>query len=297
MKSLNFMGSLQMVVVLLIIVLGVQVFGTPVAQAASVGTTFVYTQAGIDNGDNQTSIGPLPRDYLNFSEDRSGMYMSSYGPAEWQAIANAQSLLGGGPLGGSGYVNVNATVTVTNTKASAAASAKAEFYFLSKEKSTPSFTPSLLPVSFSAFGSGSIAEGAGRFEALVTLGIPNLTGNAYHIAYEGLTHQDQFQQTTTFWLPIGVEYVVTVLANAWAYNSAYAGQSARSSVFAEADPIIFFDQAAFDAQYSGSSFKLSDYYELEFSPNAVPIPGAVWLLGSGLAGIIGFKKIQRNKRT
>jgi len=28
----------------------------------------------------------------------------------------------------------------------------------------------------------------------------------------------------------------------------------------------------------------------------VPIPGGIWLLGSGLAGIIGFKKLKRNGR-
>ena len=30
--------------------------------------------------------------------------------------------------------------------------------------------------------------------------------------------------------------------------------------------------------------------------NAVPIPGAIWLLGSGLVGIIGFKKLKGNRR-
>jgi hypothetical protein len=30
---------------------------------------------------------------------------------------------------------------------------------------------------------------------------------------------------------------------------------------------------------------------------AVPIPGAIWLLGSGLAGLIGFKRIHRNRLT
>ena len=31
-----------------------------------------------------------------------------------------------------------------------------------------------------------------------------------------------------------------------------------------------------------------------FNPNAVPIPGAVWLLGSGLIGLIGIRR--RSKR-
>jgi hypothetical protein len=36
-------------------------------------------------------------------------------------------------------------------------------------------------------------------------------------------------------------------------------------------------------------------YIVEYSTTSVPIPGAVWLMCSGLAGIMGLKKIQRNR--
>jgi hypothetical protein len=32
------------------------------------------------------------------------------------------------------------------------------------------------------------------------------------------------------------------------------------------------------------------YFEVDFTVSEVPIPGAVWLLGSGLIGIIGFRR-------
>ena len=55
------------------------------------------------------------------------------------------------------------------------------------------------------------------------------------------------------------------------------------------DPLVFFDQAAFDAELGASSFNLADYYSIEVS-SVVPVPASVWLFGSGLIGLIGIAR-------
>jgi hypothetical protein len=57
-----------------------------------------------------------------------------------------------------------------------------------------------------------------------------------------------------------------------------------------ADPLVGFDQAAFDAQFGASSFILADYFGFVFSeglapvtPPAVPEPSMLLLLATGLA--------------
>lgn len=55
-----------------------------------------------------------------------------------------------------------------------------------------------------------------------------------------------------------------------------------------ADPVIGFDQAAFDARYGANSFVLTDYYRMTFSENAVvPLPSGIWLLGTGIVTLLG----------
>jgi hypothetical protein len=56
------------------------------------------------------------------------------------------------------------------------------------------------------------------------------------------------------------------------------------------DPIIGFDQAAFDALYGANSFTLAEYYSLGFNAGVVPVPSAVWLLGSGLLGLVAVAR-------
>jgi hypothetical protein len=40
----------------------------------------------------------------------------------------------------------------------------------------------------------------------------------------------------------------------------------------------------------------NDFMAFKVKGSPVPIPGAIWLLGSELAGIIGLKNLKRNKR-
>jgi hypothetical protein len=49
----------------------------------------------------------------------------------------------------------------------------------------------------------------------------------------------------------------------------------------------------FDVGYFNPAWKNGTFYAMAVHPgdvSAVPVPGAVWLLGSGLLGLIGIRK-------
>ncbi|MEN8130922.1 MAG: hypothetical protein ABFS45_12165 [Pseudomonadota bacterium] len=67
-----------------------------------------------------------------------------------------------------------------------------------------------------------------------------------------------------------------------------------ASCTALADPIIEFDQVAFDAMMGEDTFSLADEFQIQFSPSfenvVIPLPPAVWLFGSGLLGLVGIAR-------
>ena len=57
---------------------------------------------------------------------------------------------------------------------------------------------------------------------------------------------------------------------------------------------IFEDWGAFSAGYQAGGSNASDFYALAVTDETVvPIPGALWLLGSGLLGLIGFRRVRK----
>lgn len=70
-------------------------------------------------------------------------------------------------------------------------------------------------------------------------------------------------------------------ATASAFDFAYPAGSAESQAAVSVDPVIRFDQAAFDAQYGSQSFDLAAAYTIEYSTVPVPEPSRphCWLSG------------------
>ncbi len=68
------------------------------------------------------------------------------------------------------------------------------------------------------------------------------------------------------------------------------GTSATAS--ASADPVFSFDQQAFDLIMGEDTFILANYLDFKYSEQtyATPVPGAVWLLGSGLIWMAGLRR-------
>jgi hypothetical protein len=65
-----------------------------------------------------------------------------------------------------------------------------------------------------------------------------------------------------------------------------------------------YDLYAYEFSFHDGQMTLSnkeDIYNMVWpvrdgAPTNVPVPGTIWLLGSGLVGLVGFKKLKKNKR-
>ncbi len=63
--------------------------------------------------------------------------------------------------------------------------------------------------------------------------------------------------------------------------------------FAQVDPFISFDQAAFDALMGENTFRLDEYYSFVYSENLpIPEPGPYAMMLAGL-GLVGFAARRR----
>ena len=67
-----------------------------------------------------------------------------------------------------------------------------------------------------------------------------------------------------------------------------AGANVSGDCTASLDPVLSFDQSAFDTQWGAASFSLEDYYTIQVSANLVPVPEpqtyALLLIGAALLG-------------
>jgi hypothetical protein len=87
--------------------------------------------------------------------------------------------------------------------------------------------------------------------------------------------------------------VYQIHVEAWCEVRASIDFKTEAGCGAYADPVISFDQEAFDAIMGEDTFNLDEYYQFEFSPAEVPLPNSAWLLCSGL---LGFSAISRRKK-
>jgi hypothetical protein len=181
---------------------------------------------------------------------------------------------------------------------SAGAEGGVSFFFAVVPIKSAPWDPPQLPFYFEAMGEGSATSsailGAG-FEASALLLVPTFPVGFFtahdHSMGTG-TVTGGFDYAVTLWLDPNDEanpyYEGRLYASCYAssHSSIELGYDAdghtlllarhpdSGEAWAVVDPELSLDQAAFDAQYGTASFRLDEYYSLEFSENLViPHPG------------------------
>jgi PEP-CTERM motif len=142
----------------------------------------------------------------------------------------------------------------------------------------PAFTPPQVALRYSAAGEAHVSGAdAWSFYIGATLGVGDFPYAQYQRQSVSGALSASFGGSSTLWV------APDMVAEAMVYAHCLITRAAPGSADcqANADPVISFDQAAFDARYGTESFDLASAWRLDFS-QPVPEPGTLWL---GLAGM------------
>jgi len=265
----------------------------PAAATAPLGST----QAGADCGGDIAALGPAP---FGLTAQCDHTYYLGSG-ISYQDIATAKTGLGAS-LAKAGNIDVTATVNAvggangTEDLSLAAADGNVTFYFDNVQYGTPPFVPAWIPISFTAHAQGNSTPGLLFLQVFVDA---TLSGAGGTWRNQDIV-SDAFDVATTLLSLPGDEFTVMLEASCGASAQGSvdfltgALGSASDTCNAAIDPQIQFDQAAFDAKYGTQSFNLSDYYRLDVSPNVVPLPAPLWLMGSSIIALLTLFALRRS---
>lgn len=177
------------------------------------------------------------------------------------------------------------------------------------------FVPTGIPIDFFAEGAGSIsgsgtwlnAAWTGHGSVFVYAILTDAFGTM--LVYQSISQEvsgpfnARFDTPSApvFLPPGGPYYGVYLSATAAAFGSSILQtDSTTTSVTASADPVITFDQAAFDAQYGAGAFNLADYYAIvftsDFSSQSIPEPDPRLTLSIGIFVLAGMRLRARRLR-
>ncbi len=291
--------------------------------AAPLATTEIYyTCAGHD----PVSVGPLP---LGLEQNclGSGSFTAYSHDFRYDAAASINTGINGAI---NGVISATASASEDGYSEAyygftGAVGARAEgfvnFYFTQEKIKPTPWNPPRLPIYFEARGEGFATSsrnepqfGGANFQVIAQLFLSDFPVDEFAIARgtSGGTARDSFDSSVYLWLepndPVlnpyysgrllarcGVAAAATFYVN-FLENGGYDVHISPDTAEcgASVDPILRFDQAAFDAEYGAESFPLDEYYILDISENVVPLPAAGWLMATGFATLIG-RGVRRRK--
>ena len=250
------------------------------------------------------AAGPLPVGLTAACDESGSSPQGRFGEASWLATGMANTGLGS-QTGTVGLANADSHVTVTNIngRASVLGSALTTFYWRLTLGADAPFMPTTVPVRFSAFGEGSISgsgyEYGGQVKAETGLQWPGFALTQF--SFDSGEHYNfgsiarQFSGSTVLAIAPGNAIAGWVLASCRVSAVGFVIDgvtplplSSEATCTVTADPVLSFDQSAFDALYGPDAFQLSDYAQMEYSSN-VPVPEPatpqLWLMALATVGL------------
>jgi len=326
----HMLGNLQWVVIISVLCLSVFI----IPEAHSVPAGFTSANATANDGYHAPvthSYGPLPAGASadadsSFSGINSQGFHGTAASSVTSSLSMTSSALvdksfdsivatfaGVGSVSGEGSA-INNAPTMTTTASSGGSSTF--YYGVGVTKGLPSYAPSLdilqIPITFTASGEITITStnsslALGNADVSVYTDAPGFTAGGASASIINSVGSKSFTKTATLMVPIGTVYSVSLYgsgsvsaSSVFEYDNFGEIFSSRAEYVFAVDPTFMFDQAAFDLLYGVNSFDLNEYFAFNFSPNLdvqqpVPEPSTILLLGSGLAGLVGYGRRRMKK--
>lgn len=286
----------------------------PLPSLAS-ATTMVNSQCGFDS--SAPAESKFGTSNMNFPCDASGSgYVWVSGEPvgmHWQASANTYTSLGN--TGGSmGLVDISGSASATGPKASslAAGGGTATIYFRITELAPTPIDISEIPLLFSANAEGYLKGDSwllyGSYSAYARIWFGD-TWQGFSFVHRDQVagSSDSFSGSKTVYLSTSPDAVFRLFVSADCEATAHGGYVGvplhggyATTGWAECssvvDPWLSFNQDAFDVSQGSDSFRLSDYFRLEYSSNvptsllSVPEPSVFSLIGLALVVAWGNRK-------